>query len=78
MAAAGTAKAWSETIFAGDSQDAAETLRNLAIAEIGAAGPPGVRSAAAFAKPAGEAGQSLMRTLRRAEELLRGGDAGSD
>jgi hypothetical protein len=77
MAAAGAAKAWSETIFAADSPEARDKLCNLAIPGIAAAGPPGVRSALAFAKPPGEAGQSLFQTLRKADQLLKEARASS-
>jgi hypothetical protein len=75
MASAGAAKAWSETIFAEDSTAARAALRQLSIARIAAAGPKGVRSAIAIAKRETEAGQSLLRTIRDADRLLRESNA---
>ena len=77
MAAAGTAKAWSETIFEDDSASARVALRDRSIRRIAAAGPEGVRSATAIAKKEGEAGKSLLQTVREADRLLREADAGT-
>jgi len=77
MAAAGAAKAWSETIFGSDSVEARDRLRELALTRIAAAGPPGVRAATMVAKSAEEAGQSLFRCLREVDQLLAEGNASS-
>jgi hypothetical protein len=77
MAAAGAAKAWSEGIFEDDSEAARIALRDLSIQRIAAAGPRGVRSATAIARPRGEVGMSLLRTVRGADRFLQEANAGS-
>jgi hypothetical protein len=77
LAAAGAAKAWSETIFIADTPEARQNICNLAIRGIAACGPPGVRSAASVARPAGKAGESLLRTLGRADQLVMEARAGT-
>jgi hypothetical protein len=75
IAAAGTAKAWSETVFTNDSEETRTALRELSICRIAVAGPKGVRSALSIARPAAEPGQSLLRTVRQADEVIRGANA---
>jgi hypothetical protein len=77
MAAAGTAQAWSETIFVDDSPEARTKLCELAVSKIAQAGPLDVRSSAAVAKPKIAPGQSLLAALRRADALIEEADAGS-
>jgi hypothetical protein len=78
LAAAGTAKAWSETVFLRDSPEERDQLRDLAIARITAAGPLDVRSSAAPPKSPIPAGKSLMSVLERADKILEEADARPD
>lgn len=71
LAAAGTAKAWSEKIFVQPSSEALRSeLREQAIAKIAASGPLDSRSSVAAPKPKAEPGRALFDVLKRAESIL--------
>lgn len=77
MCAAGAAQAWSETVFVNDSPEERAELRRLALENMTAAGPLGVRSATAVQRAVAKPGASLFNALRRADSLVEEADAGS-